>query len=94
MIRQVTLAGSMLLILVAALYHSDIASAHGTASGEDNPCLRRIGEQVVKMVRGEADTAVKLGVKGEGGLREIAITRIASEKLYKGAMEPHGGPMR
>jgi C-terminal processing protease CtpA/Prc len=51
-------------------------------------------EQVVKMVRGEAGTAVKLGVKGEGGLREIAITRIASEKLYKGAMEPHGGPMR
>ena len=47
MIRQVTLTGSMLLILVAALYHSDIASAHGTASGEDDPCLRRIGEQVV-----------------------------------------------
>ena len=47
MIRQVTLAGSMLLILVAALYHSDIASAHGTTSGEDDPCLRRIGEQVV-----------------------------------------------
>jgi hypothetical protein len=47
MIRQVTLAGSMLLILVAALYHSDIASAHGPVSGEDDPCLRRIGEQVV-----------------------------------------------
>ena len=47
MIRQVTLAGSMLLILVAALYHSDIASAHGTASGEDDPCLRRVGERVV-----------------------------------------------
>ena len=47
MIRQVTLAGSMLLLLVAALYGSDIASAHGTASGEDDPCLRRIGEQVV-----------------------------------------------
>ena len=47
MIRQVTQAGYMLLILVAALYHPDIASAHGTASGEDDPCLRRIGEQVV-----------------------------------------------
>ncbi len=47
MIRQVTQAGSMLLILVAALYQPDIASAHGTASGEDDPCLRRIGEQVV-----------------------------------------------
>jgi len=47
MIRQVTQAGYMLLILVAALYQPDIASAHGTASGEDDPCLRRIGEQVV-----------------------------------------------
>ena len=52
-------------------------------------------EQVVKMVRGETGTAVKLGVKGDGGLREIAITRIASEKLYKkGEMGSHGGPAR
>jgi len=47
MIRQVTRAGSMLLILIAALYYSDIASAHGTVSGEDDPCLRRVGERVV-----------------------------------------------
>ena len=46
------------------------------------------------MVRGEAGTAVKLGVKGEGGLREIAITRVASEKLYPGEMGSHGGPAR
>jgi membrane-associated protease RseP (regulator of RpoE activity) len=51
-------------------------------------------EQVIKMVRGEAGTAVKLGVKGDGGVREIAITRIASEKLYKGEMGAHGGPAR
>jgi len=37
----------MLLILVATLYYPDIASAHGTASGEDDPCLRRVGERVV-----------------------------------------------
>ena len=47
MIRQVTRAGSILLILIAALYCSDIASAHGTVSGEDDPCLRRVGERVV-----------------------------------------------
>ena len=47
MIRQVTQAGSLLLILVAALYYSDIASAHGTVNGEDDPCLRRVGERVV-----------------------------------------------
>ena len=51
-------------------------------------------EQVVKMVRGEAGTAVKLGVKGEGGLREITITRIASESLYKGEKGSHGSPAR
>ena len=51
-------------------------------------------KQVIKMVRGEAGTAVKLGVKGEEGVREIAITRIAGEKLYKGEMGPHGGPAR
>lgn len=50
--------------------------------------------QVVKMMRGEAGTVVKLGVRGEGGLRELAITRIASEKLYKGEMGSHGGPAR
>jgi hypothetical protein len=46
------------------------------------------------MVRGEAGTTVKLGLKGDEGLREIAITRIASEKLYKGEMGSRGGPAR
>jgi hypothetical protein len=44
-------------------------------------------KQVRKMVRGEPDTAVKPGVKGDGGAREIASTRIADEKLYKGEKE-------
>ena len=47
MMRQVTQAGSMVLILLLALYHPDVAAAHGTASGEDDPCLRRVGERVV-----------------------------------------------
>jgi membrane-associated protease RseP (regulator of RpoE activity) len=51
-------------------------------------------EQVIKMVRGEAGTAVKLGMKGDGSVREVAITRIAGEKLYKGDMGSHGGPAR
>ena len=37
----------MVLILVAALYHPDVAAAHGDTSGEDDPCLRRVGERVV-----------------------------------------------
>jgi hypothetical protein len=37
----------MLLILVAALYHPDVATAHGSVSGEDDPCLRQVGERLV-----------------------------------------------
>ena len=47
MMRQVTQAGSMALILLLALYYPGVAAAHGTASGEDDPCLRRVGEHVV-----------------------------------------------
>ena len=37
----------MVLILLAALDHSGVAFAHGTTSGEDDPCLRRVGERLV-----------------------------------------------
>lgn len=46
-IRQVIGAGFMVLILLAALYHPEIAAAHGAATGEDDPCLRKVGERVV-----------------------------------------------
>ena len=73
----------------AGLKHGDeVVTVNGaTVSGKTY-------EQVIKMVRGGAGTAVKLGVKGEGGLREIAITRVASEKLYTGEMGSHGGTAR
>ncbi len=47
MIRQVTRAAATVLILVAALYHPGDAAAHGSVSGEDDPCLRRVGERVI-----------------------------------------------
>jgi hypothetical protein len=47
MIRQVTQAGSMVLILLLALCYPVVVAAHGTVSGEDDPCLRRVGERVV-----------------------------------------------
>jgi predicted metalloprotease with PDZ domain len=73
----------------AGLKHGDeVVTVNGAAvSGKTY-------EQVMKMVRGEAGTTVKLGVKGDGGVREIAITRITNEKLYKGEMGSHGGPAR
>lgn len=68
----------------AGLAHGDeILSVDGTAvSGKSY-------EQVVRMIRGEAGTLVKLSVKGEGGPRDLSITRVASEKLPK---EPKGSP--
>ena len=73
----------------AGLKHGDeVVTVNGAA------LTGKTYEQVIKMVRGEAGTAVKLGVKGEGGVHEIAITRIASEKLYKGEMGSQGGPAR
>jgi len=73
----------------AGLKHGDeIVTVNGAA------VTGKTYEQVIQMVRGEAGTAVKLGVKGEGGQREIAITRIAGEKLYKGEMGPHGRQAR
>ncbi len=47
-------------------------------------------EQVVHMIRGEAGTTVKLGVKTEQGLRELSITRVAGDKLPKGPAGSHG----
>jgi len=73
----------------AGLRHGDeIMTVDGTAvSGKSY-------EQVVKMIRGEAGTVVKLGVKGDGGPRELAITRVAGDKLPKGPAGSHGGPAK
>mgnify|MGYP003352746887 CR=1 FL=1 len=49
-------------------------------------------EQVVKMIRGEAGTVVKVGVKDEKGLHELSVERVASDKLPRGPAESHGTP--
>jgi len=49
-------------------------------------------EQVVKMIRGEAGTVVKVGVKDEKGLHEFSVERVASDKLPRGPAESHGNP--
>ena len=47
MMKHVTWTCSTALILVAALSHPGVAAAHGTASGEDDPCKRQVGERVI-----------------------------------------------
>jgi len=69
----------------AGLHHGDeLVSVDGT------PVSGKNYEQVVMMVRGEAGTTVKLGVKREGeGLREVSVNRVAGDTLMKG-QGPHG----
>ncbi|MBP8116593.1 MAG: PDZ domain-containing protein [Nitrospira sp.] len=54
----------------------------------------RTYEQVALMVRGEPGSVVKLGVKSEGGSREVSVTRVSGQTLYKGQMGSHGGSGR
>ena len=73
----------------AGLKHGDeVVTVNGAA------LTGKTYEQVIQLVRGEAGTAVKLGVKRDGGVHEIAITHIAGEELYKSEMGSHGGPAR
>ncbi len=73
----------------AGLAHGDeIVAVDGTAT------VGKSYEQVVKMIRGTVGTVVKLGVKGEGGVRELSITRVAGDKLPKGPAGSHGGPSK
>jgi len=73
----------------AGLGHGDeVVSVDGT------PVKGKQYEEVVGMIRGEPGTAVKVGVKGENGLRELSITRVAGDKLSKGPTGSHGSPAR
>ena len=73
----------------AGLVHGDeILSVDGTAVGG------KTYEEVVKMIRGDAGTVVKLGVKGEGAARQVSITRVAGDQLPKAPMGSHGGAAR
>lgn len=47
MIKHVIGIGATGLLLVAALHHPGVAAAHGAVSGEDDPCIRQVGERVV-----------------------------------------------
>ena len=47
MMKHVRVAYSTVLLLIAVLYHPEVAAPHGAVSGEDDPCLRHVGERVV-----------------------------------------------
>lgn len=73
----------------AGLRHGDeVVSVDGAA------VTGKSYEQVVKMIRGEAGTVVKLGVKDEKGLHELSVERVAGDKLPRGPAGSHGNPER
>ena len=47
MMRHVISAGATVLMLVAALYHPDLAAAHGGTDMDQDPCMRLAGERPV-----------------------------------------------
>ncbi|MEK7349461.1 MAG: hypothetical protein AAB177_01210 [Nitrospirota bacterium] len=47
MMKHVTGIGATGLMLLAVLSHPGVAAAHGIVNGEDDPCLRQVGERVV-----------------------------------------------
>lgn len=62
----------------------------GLRHGDGTAVSGKIYEQVIKMIHGESGTIVKLGIKGDGGTRELSIIRMAGDKLPKGPTGSHG----
>jgi C-terminal processing protease CtpA/Prc len=88
--------GDPAVLYVAMVHPEGPAHKAGLAHGDEvltvdgTTVSGKSYEQIVRMIRGEVGTVVKLGVKGEGPAREIAITRIASDQLPMGPRAPHG----
>ena len=92
--------GDPAVLYVAMVHPQGPARQAGLIHGEEIqsvdgvPVSGKTYEQVVKMIRGQAGTVVKLGVKGEKGTREIAVTRVAGDKLSKGPTGSRDGASR
>lgn len=92
--------GDPAVLYVGMVHPEGPAHQAGLAHGDEIitvdgvPAAGKSYEQIVKMIRGTVGTPVKLGVKGEGAVRELSITRVAGDKLPKGPVGSHGGPSK
>jgi C-terminal processing protease CtpA/Prc len=81
--------GDPAMLYVGSVHPEGPAGKAGLAHGDelvavDGAALTgKTYEEVVKMVRGEIGSSVKLGVKREDQLREVTIPRVAEEELYR-----------
>ena len=80
--------GDTASLYVAHVHPEGPAGQAGIKNGDEvvtvngAPVIGKTYGQVVQTVRGEVGTEVKLGVRRGEEVREIAITRVAAEKLY------------
>jgi membrane-associated protease RseP (regulator of RpoE activity) len=92
--------GDPAILYVAMVNPEGPAHRAGLAHGDEiqavdeTPVAGKTYEQVVKMIRGEPGTTVKLTVKGERGAREVSVTRVAADRLPMGPKGSHGGQAR
>jgi len=92
--------GDPAVLYVAMVHPQGPAHQAGLAHGDEilsidgTPVDGKTYQEVVKMIRGNAGTLVKLLVKGEGAAREVAITRVSGDTLSKAPMGSHGGGAR
>lgn len=92
--------GDTAVLYIAQVLPDGPAEKAGLKSGDEittvdgSVVTGKTYEQVALMVRGEPGTVVKLGIKAESAVREVAVTRVAGQTLYKGQMGSHGGPAK
>lgn len=89
--------GDTAVLYIAQVLPDGPAEKAGLKSGDEittvdgSVVTGKTYEQVALMVRGEPGTVVKLGIKAASAVREVAVTRVAGQTLYKGQMGSHGG---
>ena len=92
--------GDTAVLYIAQVLPDGPAEKAGLKSGDEittvdgSVVTGKTYEQVALMVRGEPGTVVKLGIKAESAVREVAVTRVAGQTLYRGQMGSHGGPAK